>query len=48
MNRSAVFRVHPLVAAMSLAFTSAAFAPAVLAQSTAEAGQLQTGGLAVY
>ena len=42
MNRSAVFRVHPLVAAMSLAFTSAGFAPAALAQSTAEAGQLQT------
>ena len=42
MNRTAVFRAHPLVAAMSLAFTSAGFAPAALAQSTAEAGQLQT------
>ena len=42
MNWSAGFRVHPLVAAMSLAFTSAGFAPAALAQSTAEAGQLQT------
>ena len=42
MNRTAVFRAHPLVAAMSLAFTSAGFAPAALAQSTAETGQLQT------
>ncbi len=42
MNRSAVFRVHPLVAAMSLAFSSAGFAPAALAQTPAEAGQLQT------
>jgi len=42
MNRSAVFRAHPLVAAISLALSSAAFAPAALAQTTAEAGQLQT------
>jgi iron complex outermembrane recepter protein len=42
MNRSAVFRAHPLVAALSLVFSSAGFAPAALAQSTAAAGQLQT------
>ena len=42
MNRSAILRVNPVVAAMSLAFTSIGFAPAALAQNTAEAGQLQT------
>ena len=38
----AVLRAHPLAAALALAFSSAGFAPQALAQTSADAGKLQT------
>ena len=40
--KPAIFRTHPLAAALALAFSATAIAPHALAQQTAEAGKLQT------